>query len=240
MESKNKVAIVIALIGLAVVLGVAVNGYWDKLFDAEELLPVLEENPDPVPPSKWVVIASENFDQPGDWYEGDRSQRWPKRWDVARMMGRYRWQVEIEGTRIQRLQEAPYGPAQDLRVAVDVAIPLLDHGRGAAGLLFGRTGQEDYSFWLDAAGYYEVLRGSGDNLETLVRWTSAPSATDGPNRLAVEVRSRVATFRINGKVVGQMTLAEYVGGKVGLVAGGDDRAAFVAEFDNFLLERQGN
>jgi hypothetical protein len=155
-------------------------------------------------------------------------------------MGKYRWQVEIEGSRIQRLQEAPYGPAQDLQVAVDAIIPVSNHGRGAAGLLFGRTGKEDYSFWLDAAGYYEVLRGSGDDLKTLIRWTSAPSATEGPNRLEVEVNSRVATFRINGVVSGQMTLAEYVGGKVGLVAGGDDKAAFVAEFDNFVLKRPGN
>lgn len=190
-------------------------------------------------PKEWPLVGEETFTEisPG-WLEGSYANEYLSRFDLNFVGGKYRWDMEFRNGR-EKCIDAPYGPATDFYLAVDVKFVVLTPGNITASLLFGRASNKDYAFRISSNKKFGLERFDGTRHEMIISYTPTSINPKESNRIAVAVEDRQITLYINSKFVGEYKDFTFTGGKVGIsVTGWQPGQSTVIDFDNFEFRRK--
>ena len=257
METKGRAPVIIALIGLASAIGVAVISNWDKLSPDKpsggpgsslSQLPAEQVRDEVVPtspvrpfasPFEGPLMGEETFTNPTtEWGTGNWSGEYWSRFDQRVVGGKYRWDLVFRRTAWAH-QEAPYGSATDFYVATDVRV--LEHsGLVGVGLQFGRSEQRFYMFLVSSNGMFALTKHLSLEGEqsTLIDWTPVQIDLSRNNRLGVSVEDLRIKLFINSAEVSERRDPAFTGGKVALqVSAWGNGVHAVVDFDNFEFRR---
>ena len=215
------------------------------------------EQPSPIPPSplhstasttsvksatlpkEWPLVGEETFTEisPG-WLAGSYANEHLPRFDLNFVGGKYRWDMEFRNGR-EKTIDAPYGPATDFYLAVDVKFVAFTPGNITASLLFGRASKKYYGFRISSNKYFALERFDGTKHEIIISYTPTSINPKESNRIAVAVEDQQIKLYINSKLVGAYKDSTFTGGKVGIsVTGWQSGQSAVVDFDNFEFRRK--
>lgn len=190
-------------------------------------------------PNEWPLVVEETFSEiPSGWSMGSYPSGDLARFDLSIVEGKYRWDMEFLNG-VERWIEAPYGPATDFYLAVDVKFVAFVSGDITASLLFGRASNKDYGFHISSNKFFGLGRFDGEKNALIIDWTPISINPNESNRIAVVVEDQQIMLYLNSSLLGKYKDFTFTGGKMGLaVTGHQPEAIAVVDFDNLELRRK--
>lgn len=190
-------------------------------------------------PSKWPLVGEETFTGVASgWKLGSFPDENLARFDLKIIEGKYRWDMEFLVGKMRWI-EAPYGPAVNFYLAVDIKFLAFPKSPVIASLMFGKTSHADYVFSVSSNKTFGLGRFDETRNEMIVEWTPVSVNPELTNRIAVLVEEQKLGLYINSSLLGEYRDSTFAGGKVGLsVTSYQPAVSTVVEFDNFEFRRK--
>lgn len=190
-------------------------------------------------PNEWPLVGEQTFTEISpEWAVGSFPDKNLSRADLSFIGGKYRWDMEFLNGQEKPIY-APYGPATDFYLAVDVKFAAFTPGVVAASLLFGNALKSDYAFRISSNNQFALERFGGTKHEMIISFTPISINSKESNRMAVAVEDGRIKLYINSKLVGEYKDFQFAGGKVGIsVEGWQTGQSTVVDFDNFEFRRK--